>query len=116
APASRGRRSTRGRVLSLVQRNAVAGDRERLRVSFGRVVPQRAYLRKRAAAAAGRLGLSPRMRAPLQPSRLPVGKEPGSDFALVALATDRAADVVYGVRGVSVPNHNVLVAGGGGEF
>jgi hypothetical protein len=104
-------RSTRGRVLSLVQLNAVARDRERLLVSFGRVVPQRAYLRKGAAAAAGRLGLSPRMRAPRRPSRLPVGQEPGSDFALVALDTDRAAEVVYRVEGVSVPNHNVLVAG-----
>jgi hypothetical protein len=105
-------RSTRGRVLSLVQLNAVARDGERLVLSFGRIVPPRVYLRKRVAAAAGRLGISPVERTAPRPSRLPVGEEPGSAFALVALGDDRTAEVVYRVGGVSVPNHNVLLAGG----
>jgi hypothetical protein len=102
-------RSTRGRVLSLVQLNALARDGERLLLSFGRVLPRRRYLRKRLAAAAARAGFTPR--APSRPSRLPAGREPGSTFALVSLDEGGGADVVYRAGGISVPSHNVLVHG-----
>jgi hypothetical protein len=104
-------RSTRGRVLSLVQLNALARHGEELVVSFGRVVPRRAYLRKRAAAAASRLGLSVRDSTTARTVRLPAPSERGSAFALVALGANRAARIVYRVEDVSVPNHNVLVCG-----
>ncbi len=104
-------RATRGRVLSLVQLNAVARRGDGLLVSFGRVVPRRAYLRKRAAAAAGRLGVTDPRRSPATPGVLPVGREPGSSFVLVELTRDLEARVAYRVDGVDVPNHNVLVAG-----
>jgi hypothetical protein len=105
-------RSTRGSVLSLVQLNAVVRDGDRVLLSFGRIVPWTTYLRKRAAAAAGRLGLSPPARVPAGPSRLPAGREAGSAFALVALAEDRSAKIAYRVEDIAVPNHNLLAAGG----
>jgi hypothetical protein len=104
-------RSARRRVLSLVQLNALARLGDELLLSFGRVVPQKAYLRKQVAAAVGRLGLSLRDSTAARTVRLPAPSEEGSAFALVALDADRAARVAYRVENVSVPNHNVLVAG-----
>jgi hypothetical protein len=112
--------ATRGRILSLVQLNGV--DREpdgNLLLSFGRVVPGGAYLRKRAGALLERLGLRlPRRTGTGRVSRLPAAPEPGSAFALVRLRSaeggleQASGEVVYRLPGVEVPNHNVLVAGG----
>jgi hypothetical protein len=105
-------RSAGGTLPSLVQLNAVVRDGHRLLVSFGRVLPKRAYLRKRVAAAAARLHVPLPERPATRPSRLPAGKEPGSAYVLVALEESGAAENVYGAEGATVPSHNLLVAEG----
>jgi hypothetical protein len=105
-------RSARRTLPSLVQLNAVARDGERLLVSFGRVLPQRAVVRKRVAVVAARLRVPVPERPATRPARLPAGTEPGSESALVVLEPDREATVVYRAGGATVPSHNVLVADG----
>jgi hypothetical protein len=102
-------RSAGGALPSLVQLNAVARDGQRLLVSFGRVLPRRAYLRKHVAATAARLHIPLPERPATRPSRLPAGAEPGSASVLVALEENGAAEVVYRAEGATVPSHNVLV-------
>jgi hypothetical protein len=105
-------RSAGAALPSLVQLNALARDGQRLLVSFGRVLPRRAYLRKHVAATAARLRIPLPERPATRPSRLPAGAEPGSSSALVALEQNGAADVVYRAGDATVPSHNVLVAEG----
>ena len=113
---------TRGRVLSLVQLNAVARAGAVLYVCFGRVVPRRAYLRKRAGALAeqalGVVGLDVPTRLTREPrgvGRLPAPSEPGSLFAIVELRApsgalgEAEARIAYRLGGVHVPNHSLLV-------
>lgn len=107
-------RSTKGRLLSLVQLNAVARHQGRLLVSFGRVLPRRAYLRKRVATALERLGLGVRSRNGARSrstGTLPTASEPHSTFAVIAVGDAGKSEVVYRVAGVAVPNHNLLSTG-----
>jgi hypothetical protein len=118
-------RSTRGQILSLVQLNAVGRADGSLLVSFGRVIPHRAYVRKRMGAlverATGLVGLDLPRRVTRElhgASRLPAAPEPGSAFAVVALhggdddLAGAGGELVYRLDGVRVPNHNLLARGG----
>jgi hypothetical protein len=117
-------RSTRGQILSLVQLNAVARTDGSLLVSFGRVIPHRAYVRKQAGALVERttrhIGVDLPRRVTRErhgSSRLPAAPEPGSAFAVVALhgaendLAGASGELVYRLGGVRVPNHNLLARG-----